>query len=215
MELKICKWDKTEFKPAHGNEEYCSDQCKLEAKREKDRLRQQKYYQKNKKQELGTFKLSKFTLKDASTATYLGILIASEAWTREYEEIHKLHEKIGVRVYSKGKEFENLTSYKGITREQFDTFNIIFPLENCAPCPLCQAEEQDKDLKHAETICRNPECEGHGGLIIRGPVTGNYPPGQAKMAITAKDISIAQRMQRKGIDMSPQDVAWNDFNKKL
>lgn len=162
------------------------------------------------------------------------MLIVKNIWAVEYEGIRRHQDEIGVTYYSEDKsrkkKFPKTTGYKGVTYEDINNFNISFHLENPGPCPVCGGKLQEKDVTRSELICRNPDCKlseedengklkvldrFHGGLVIHGTQYGiNYPEGKAKMAITAKDIADSQAMKKKGIDISAQDIAWNNFFEK-
>ena len=187
--------------------------CKEEAKKEKTRLRVQRHYKNNKKEEIGTFKIPKFTLN--KPITHLGKHIQNTQFINEQEEIQKLIKNIGVRVYNKDKLNNIQTSYKGISPFEYDQFNITFLLENPGPCPICGEKLQEKDLSRCELICRNPECEGKGGLVIRGTdYKTNYPESLTnKMSFTQQDIADSETSKRTKKPLTIQEIAWNKFYK--
>lgn len=62
MTERICEWCKDPFVPSHGNQKYCGDICRYEAKRERWRKDSRNYYHKwkdiKKEESLGTGWLS-------------------------------------------------------------------------------------------------------------------------------------------------------------
>ena len=230
--LKTCEWCKQPLNNSDGRVKYhkINDHgvhCQTEAKREKTRLRKRKYAKKHPEEQearkrknyiekKGTFQPWKYKIDDLQNTTYLGVIIVPNIWALEYTSIRRHQDEIGVTYYSENKyrnfKVPRTTGYKGVTYEDLSNFNITYQLENSGPCPICGDNHQDKDITRCELICRNTECPGDGGLVVRGTQYGiNYPPNKAKMAVTAQDITTASTLQQKGKDVSPQDIAWTRF----
>lgn len=194
--------------------------CKKEAQREKTRIRTRKYDKKKSKKDniekLGTpdtYDLPKFSLKNH--ITYLGKPIPYTEFCKEYQEIHKLVEKLSVRPINKGKKHQqNTQQHKGVSPFDYDQFNISFLLENPGPCPICGEKLQEKDITRCELICRNPDCpDGEGGLVLRGTdYKTDYPesPGN-RMAFTSQDVADSESLKRYDRYVSVQDIAWSNF----
>ena len=225
QEVKVCDWCGEPLEISDKRVKYHlinskGVHCKEEARKEKTRIRTRKYDKKRSKQinieKLGTpdtYELSKFSLK--CPISYLGIPIPYTEFYKEYEEIHKTVKKLSVRPISKGKKQTKNTQFKGVSPFDYDLFNITLLLENAGPCPVCGDTIQDKDITRCELICRNLDCEGKGGLVLRGTdYKARYPdsPGN-RMSFTSKDIGESQRAKQAGRDLSVQTIAWNKYYK--
>lgn len=230
---KVCKWCKEPLNNPDGRVKYHKINtkgihCQAENHRYKGMLRKREHdkkhpeirEQKKRKEYIekkGTFKEFKYKIQDLQNATYLGVLIVPNIWAVEYASIRRHQQEIGVTYYNENKyrnfKVPRTTGYKGVTYEDLSNFNIIYTLKNAGPCPICGERLQEKDLTRCELICRNPDCpDFDGGLVIRGTQYGvDYPPGKAKMAVTAQDIATASTLQQKGKEISPQDIAWTRF----
>lgn len=227
QEVKVCEWCGEPLETSDKRVKYHlinskGVHCKEEARREKTRIRKWRFNKQHSEisrkqniEKLGTFDLPSYNIKDALTTTYLGRLILLDPWGKEYEEIHKLREKICVTSYNKGKKQKNTQQHKGVSPFDYDLFNITLLLENAGPCPVCGDTIQDKDITRCELICRNQDCEGKGGLVLRGTdYKTRYPdsPGN-RMSFTSKDIAESQRAKQVGRDLSVQTIAWNKYYK--
>lgn len=220
--IKNCLHDNKPFDAQFPNQRYCSENCQLEGKREKDRRAHRKYDNnpivKSKKihEDIGTFDLPKFkyTLPE-EIPTDSNLPVPAE-WYHEYKVIQNLkkYHKTMSTIYDKKK--SSLGSYRDISFDEFNKFSITYPLENCAPCPICGETIQEKDLKHSEIICRNPDCLGHGGVVIKGNQQGiNYPEFKPKMAVSHEDVGIANKGRSFEDPIATtqeiQNVAWIRF----
>jgi len=186
----------------------------LEAKREKRRLRDRRYYQKHKLRKklknLGSTN-SDYHLKLQIGPTYLGSYIPFHQFYHEYLNVTKLRNvTFSKSVGTKG-EIKGLNgTHQYVTGDDYHTFNVSYTMKTHGRCtnPECPSHQVEganepliliKDLKHAETICK------HCGFILNAiylPDTGRG----GRMAWTNVDIYKAQ------LEEQPvQTGAWNGY----
>lgn len=168
---KKCEWCGKPFIPNHGNEKYCNDEHKLEAKREKTRNRRNLYYKKNKGtailSQLGTTTMSKHPNKDLDKEkkvikNEIKKISVTTVYKGKYQ-YSKKSAKFTAQIQPTGQYGIQLTHNYANLNDYYQTALNYLINQKTDKCPECQERGVTKDMKHAEILCDN--C----GLVLMGP----------------------------------------------
>lgn len=210
---KICQWPGcTEEITGRGNKKYCSEH-RLEAKRERTRIRAQRHYKNNKLRKklknLGST-TSNYHLTLQPGPTYLGQYIPFHEFYCEYLNINKLKNiTFSKSVRTKGEIAGLNGTHQYVTGDDYHSFNVSYTMQSHTRCinPECPTNQFNganspilltRDLKHCETVCQT--C----GTVLNHPGMSDH--GGGRMAMTTMDIYKSNLEQQ-----SIQTIAWNGY----